>query len=251
MKLRLGWIPDVPDHRDFMYSSPFRRVSTVPSRMDLTPLMPLVYDQGELGSCTANAIGAAHQYAQCKQHKPMTFVPSRLFIYRGEREMEGTINQDSGAQIRDGMKYIAKQGVCPETMWPYDITKFKVKPTKECFKIALDNQALTYYSVKQDLDQMRGCLADAYPIVFGFSIYESFQTQTVAKTGVAQMPSKRESLLGGHAVLAVGYNDDTQRFIVRNSWGVRWGMKGYFTLPYRYLLDPNLSADFWTVRIVE
>ena len=97
---------------------------------------------------------------------------------------------------------------------------------------------------------MKGCLAQGYPFVLGFSVYESFESPQVVRTGIAQMPAAGEQLLGGHAVLAVGYDDSAQRFVVRNSWGAGWGMKGYFTLPYAYLLDGNLSDDFWTVRQV-
>jgi C1A family cysteine protease len=96
---------------------------------------------------------------------------------------------------------------------------------------------------------MKGCLASGYPFVFGFSVYTEFESDTVATTGVLNMPSPKEKLLGGHAVIAVGYDDKTQRFIVRNSWGAKWGIKGYFTIPYAYLTDPNLAADFWTIRL--
>jgi C1A family cysteine protease len=97
---------------------------------------------------------------------------------------------------------------------------------------------------------MKGCLASGYPFVFGFTVYESFESQEVAKTGKAPMPKPGEQVLGGHAVVAVGYDDGQQCFIVRNSWGLKWGMKGYFTLPYGYLTDLNLSNDFWSIRLV-
>jgi len=100
------------------------------------------------------------------------------------------------------------------------------------------------------LNQMKGCLASGYPFVFGFTVYESFESQHVVTTGVVSMPAAGEKVLGGHAVVAVGYDDTTQRFIVRNSWGPGWGKGGYFTMPYAYLTDSNLSDDFWTVRLV-
>ncbi len=95
---------------------------------------------------------------------------------------------------------------------------------------------------------MRTCLADGYPFVFGFTVYESFESATVARTGRANLPKPGEKVLGGHAVMAVGYNDKQKRFIVRNSWGTGWGKKGYFTMPYAYLDDRDLSDDFWTIR---
>jgi C1A family cysteine protease len=219
--------------------------------IDLREKCPPVYDQGELGSCTANAIGAAHQFEQMKQTSK-SFIPSRLFIYYNERAMEGTSpSEDSGAQIRDGIKSIAKQGVCPETEWPYDIKQFSAKPSSTCYKDALNHQALTYARLMQASIHMKGCLAAGYPFVFGFSVYESFESLSVARTGRVYMPKKTERQLGGHAVMAVGYDDALRRFIVRNSWGEKWGMKGYFTIPYDYLVNDDLSADFWTVRLVE
>jgi C1A family cysteine protease len=107
-----------------------------------------------------------------------------------------------------------------------------------------------YQRVTQTLGQLKGCLASGFPVVFGFVVYESFESQEVASTGQAQVPPAGEKQLGGHAVLAVGYDEDLQRFIVRNSWGRKWGMQGYFTLPYPYFLQDTLSGDFWTIRSV-
>ena len=247
---RYGWIPDIPDNRDMVFSAP-QPIPVLPPSVDLRPGCPPVYDQGSLGSCTANAIGAAHQYDQMKQTKSEIFIPSRLFIYYNERVMEGTVNSDSGAMIRDGIKSIAKQGVCPESEWGYDISQYRKKPAKQCYKHAVDHQALTYYSVLQNLTQLKTCLASGFPIVFGFSVYESFESQEVAKTGVAPMPASSEQLMGGHAVVAVGYDDATNRFLVRNSWGEGWGMSGYFTMPYEYLTNSNLACDFWAIKLVE
>src|SRR5579862_2962459 len=186
-----------------------------------------------------------------KQGGAKAFPPSRLFIYYNERVLEHTTSEDSGAMIRDGIKSIADQGVCDETMWPYTIAKFATKPGAPCYQAALDHQAVSYQRLLQSSTQMRGCLASGYPFVFGFSVYESFESSEVAETGDVPLPSPGEGLLGGHAVLAVGYDDDEQRFLAMNSWGSGWGQKGFFTIPYAYLTDGDLASDFWTVRVVE
>jgi C1A family cysteine protease len=149
--------------------------------------------------------------------------------------------------LRDGIKSLVTCGVCSEDKWPYAISQFAVKPAKPCYNEASDHQITSYQRI-ETLDQMRACLADGFPFVFGFSVYESFETPAVAQSGKAPMPGPDERLLGGHAVLAVGYNDADKRFTVRNSWGPQWGIKGYFTLPYDYLANANLAADFWTIR---
>jgi C1A family cysteine protease len=250
VKLRYGWQPDLPDHRDFSYSAPRAMLRKLPVKVDLRKSCPPVYNQGDLGSCTANAIGAAFQFGQMKQGIP-SFMPSRLFIYYNERVIEHSILSDNGAQIRDGIKTVNKQGVCREDLWKYDIGQFVKKPTAKCYKDALGNQVLSYQRVVRDVKHMKGCLAEGYPFVFGFTVYDAFESPGVAKTGKLDMPKKKEGLVGGHAVLAVGYDDTRKRFIVRNSWSAGWGLKGYFTMPYQYLEEENLSDDFWTIRLVE
>jgi C1A family cysteine protease len=152
--------------------------------------------------------------------------------------------------LRDGMKSIVKQGVCPEDLWPYDIANFREQPPRNCYQAATRNRAMLYKRLVRDLNQMKACLAAGSPFVFGFTVFESFESPTVASTGHAPMPASGEAVLGGHAVLAVGYDDANQWFIARNSWGSKWGMSGYFTLPYAYLMQPTLSSDFWTVETV-
>lgn len=246
---RYGWVPDLPDFRDLQFMAPVP-VGDLPERVDMRDACPPVYDQGQLGSCTANAIGAMLQFDQKKQSEE-DFQPSRLFIYYGEREMEGTLASDSGAMIRDGIKFVNAYGAPPEADWPYDIQKFAEKPPQQAYDDAQLHQALEYRRISQDVGQMKGCLASGLPFVFGFRVYESFESSEVAETGRAPLPQKEEKALGGHAVMAVGYNDRQDRFIVRNSWGTGWGREGYFTLPFKYLEDPGLASDFWSIQVVE
>jgi C1A family cysteine protease len=246
---RYGWVPDLPDQRDHLYAAPVVNLVALPPKVDLSPQCPAIYDQGQLGSCTANAIGAAIEFDRLKQELE-DFTPSRLFIYYNERAIEGTITSDSGAQIRDGVKSVAKQGACQEAEWPYDPAKFEDQPSKACYDEAAKHTAVSYQRVIQDLAQLKGCCASGYPFVFGFTVYESFESQQVAKSGVAPMPGPGEQVVGGHAVLGVGYDDASQTFLVRNSWGPAWGQKGYFTLPYAYVSQRSLASDFWTIRVV-
>lgn len=251
---RYGWIPDLPDHRDHLYAAPVTAPAKLPSIVDLRSKCPKVYDQGQLGSCTGNAIAGAIEFDLKKQRAKPVFTPSRLFIYYGERLIEHTVQTDSGAQIRDGIKTVNKLGAPPETLWPYSDANpgpFEERPPAAAFKEATKHQVVSYQRVARSLGQMKGCLASGYPFVIGFSVYESFESAAVARTGDAPLPAAGESQLGGHAVVAVGYDDESQRFMLRNSWGPKWGKKGYFTLPYAYLLDESLSDDFWTIRAIE
>lgn len=236
------WKPDLPDHRDYSFSSP--NLGGIPQHVDLRPHCPPVVDQGQLGSCTANALAGAMGYI----HAAATPF-SRLFIYYNERAIEHHITSDSGAMIRDGIKTLAKKGVCAEAEWPYNIAQFKKKPSAKCFTDAQANRIATY-SRLSTLNDMLQCLADGYPFVFGFTVYESFESQEVASTGVMNLPAANEQPLGGHAVMAVGYDMASQRLIVRNSWGTGWGLdgSGYFTMPFAYVTNRGLSDDFWTVR---
>ena len=246
---RYGWVPDLPDQRDHVYAAPAEFLTALPSKEDWRPECPPVYDQGQLGSCTGNAIAGAIEFEQIKQ-KSKSFIPSRLFIYYNERVIEHTVNSDNGAQIRDGMKVVAKQGAPPETEWPYVISKFADKPPAIAFEDGAKNKVLSYQRVSRILNQFKGCLASGYPFVFGFTVYDSFESAQVARTGIVPMPGPGERC-----------RQDTQcwRWVMTiNSSGslhatpgVNWGMKGYFTIPYQYLLDDNLSDDFWTVRLVQ
>ncbi len=241
-----GWVPDLPDHRDFLYGAVSKVPKKLPPAVDLRAQCSPIEDQGQLGSCTGNALAGAVEFLERKDGVAFQDV-SRLFIYYNERVIEHTVNQDAGAMIRDGIKTLVNQGTCSEKSWPYVVSRFAKKPGSACFKEAARHRVSVYARI-DTVDQMRACLAAGYPFVFGFTVYESFESQQVAKSGVVPMPKPKEKVLGGHAVLGVGYNDKQKRFLVRNSWSTDWGMKGYFTIPYDYLGDSNLADDFWTIR---
>jgi len=248
---RFGWVRDIPDQRDFRYEPPPRLARALPPKVDLRDGFPPCYNQGELGSCTANAISGALQFLESKEGAPAAVMPSRLFIYYNERALEGTVDSDSGAQIRDGIKSVAKRGFCAEDLWPYNIKRFADKPPESCYRAALKDRVSQYLRLDHvSPTPLLTCLASGYPFVFGFSVYESFESQRVADTGAVPLPRLGERVLGGHAVVACGYDLKASRFTVRNSWGGRWGMGGYFTMPVAYLTNAFLSADFWTIRRV-
>ncbi len=249
---RYGWIKDTRDPRDRRFLGVGYRLlaAQIPSAVDLRPLCPPVYDQGQTGSCTGNAIAGAIEFERMKRGLP-NWVPSRLFIYYNERAIEETTASDSGAQIRDGIKAVAQWGDCPETEWPFDPSQLTVQPPQSCYDDAVKYKVVQYEAVSQDLDVMRTCLASGYPFVFGFTVHSSFESGQVAQTGVVPMPGFLDPAVGGHAVLAVGYDDSQQRFIVRNSWGPAWGEAGYCRMPYDYLVNQNLASDFWTIDLVQ
>jgi len=243
LKRTYGWYPDIPDQRDYLYSA-IRPVVRLPREVDLRSFCSAVEDQGSLGSCTAQALAGNLEFLDNRIDFIYTDV-SRLFIYYNERMLIDSVDYDSGASLRDGIKSLKNLGICEERLWPYDIEKFTVKPLANCYQDAKDHKIKSYYRVGS-LREMLICLADGYPFVFGFTVYESFESERVAKTGKVNMPRKGEAALGGHAVMAVGFNQSDMRFLVRNSWGRNWGMDGYFTMPFAYL--ETLAGDFWTIR---
>lgn len=243
---RYGWKRDQPDHRDMLLRVPSAVTAKLPKSVDLRVQMPAIFDQGDLGSCTANATGMQAWHID----KTVPVEPSRLFIYYNTRVLEGTVNVDSGASIRNSVKAVVTSGIAPEPDWPYDISKFRRKPPAQAYKNARAEKVLKYARVAQSPEQLKAQLAQGYTVNFGFSVYESFESTTVTKTGIVPMPSRNESILGGHAVLLVGYDDNKNRYIVQNSWGKNWGDAGYCYMPYDYVHNRRLAADFWTIMVV-
>jgi len=225
-------------------------------QVDLESGFPPCYDQGELGSCTANAICGAYEFDQLKQgEKLQDFEPSRLMLYYEERDLEGTVNEDAGAEIKDGVKIICTKGVCSEASWPYKPDQFNVKPTDACYLEATKHHGITYKRLSagglfRGLSQLKQCLVSGFPFVFGMQVYAAMESEEVAQTGMVPMPQPNEECMGGHAVCCVGFDDNTKLFKVRNSWGPSWGKNGYFYIPYDYVLDSKLCDDFWVISKV-
>jgi C1A family cysteine protease len=244
-----GRIKDTPDSRDYKFTP--RMAFAVPGAVDLRPSCPPVYDQLQANSCIGNAIAGGVDYEREHQGPETPFMtPARLFIYYNARALEGTVDTDSGASIRDGFKSIKAQGVCAEYRWPYivpgNVTR---KPFHGCYGAASWHKTLTYLAVAQAQADMLDCLAQGYPFVFGITVYPSFETPYVDRTGFVPMPSPDEQAIGDHALLAVGYDVAAQRITFRNSWGTGWGDGGYGTIPFAYLTNPDLASDLWTIRL--
>ena len=248
MKRRYTYKPDLGDKRDFYFEP---KLVGIPELVDMRHNMPAIEDQGNLGSCTANAGVALAEYLDFRNDRHYMH-RSRLFVYYNERVLEGTVNIDSGAYIRDAIKALVKWGACTETLWPYVISRYKQKPSTACYKAAALKQAIKYMRVNQTQDDMCNALVQGYPIEFGFTVYESFESDAVASTGMVPMPDVyNEYVLGGHACVIVGYDLNKRLWICRNSWGKKWGDKGYFYMPFDYLLDGDLSEDFWIIEEFE
>ena len=238
--------PDTEDLRDKVFRSSQFKLKLLPRIVDLRSNCSQVVDQGELGSCTANAIASGLREYWENLSGELTQL-SRLWLYWEERVIEGTVNEDAGAYIRDGMKILQKLGCAPEVDWPYDITKYRQTPPEKATTDAIQFKITEYHRVT-NLSMLRTALADGYPVVIGIKVYKSFESDQVAQTGIVPLPKRGDQFLGGHAVLAVGYKDDAKSdqgvVICRNSWGESWGDNGYFYLPYSYFA--NNVTDMWT-----
>lgn len=249
---KFGWLPDVPDQRDIPFRAVFRVPAKVPVRVDLRNGCSPVEQQGNLGSCTAQALVGCLEFLELRSPviKQKFRDLSRLFVYYNERKAMGTVLEDSGAMLRTGIKVLKKLGVCRESCWPYIISRFTHKPSRKCYCEAEKHQ-VTAYQRLSTLSEMKACLAMGLPFVFGFAVYEHVMTEQVRKTGIIRLPRRNERMLGGHAVMAAGYDDKKKVIIFRNSWGIDWGQSGYGTLSCAYVESRELSDDFWCIQATE
>ncbi len=220
----------------------------LPKQHDLSKNNDYIYDQSSIGSCTANSL--------CWGLKMLdnSFNPSRLFLYYNsrlfdEREGDNSVVIDDGTTIKQGINVLLKKGICSESIWPYDITKFADKPNENATKDAINHRLIKYNIINQDINSMKQCLYNGYPFTFGIYLFESFEDDdTVDDTGIIPLPNKEtEELLGGHALIAVGYDDEKRLIKFANSWGRGWGDNGYGYIPYDYILDDDLTDDLWVL----
>jgi C1A family cysteine protease len=258
MVLGTGWLRDLPDLRDWdamVTLGPMGAQNTFgmeASGFDGRKYCSPIENQGRLGSCTAQAVVALAEYME-RRLFGRHIDASRLFVYYMARKLDN-FHGDTGAHIRTAMKAFRLLGAPPERYWPYDIEKFDEEPSRFAYALAQNWQALCYHRIDirnrsrdECLDLMRGMIARWLPVVLGFRVY-SYGT----KDGEFPMPSAGDKPRGGHAVAAVGYDDNYKignsegALLIRNSWGTGWGQKGYGWLPYDYVRE-YLSSDFWVL----
>jgi C1A family cysteine protease len=215
-----------------------------PTSASLQNKIPYIFDQGTMNSCVSNATALAISYFN------NNFIPSRLFIYYNGRAICGTpLNQDSEMDVVDGCMSVQQFPPCQETLWPYLAQNLPIKPSQNAYSNPITLNNFTYLAVNQDINDIKNCINDGNPIIFGITLYQSFYDSKTAKTGVVPMPNPSiENQKGGHCILMVGYDDNSQTVTCANSWGTQWGNHGFFTLPYQYVLDPNYSCDFYTLN---
>jgi C1A family cysteine protease len=240
----MGWRPKPPDIHDHVLSFKVQP-GALPAKVDLRPYNPRIWDQGQLGSCTAFAIARAC-VTQAKRQSLPVFDPSWLFIYYQERLDMGTVGSDSGASIAESARAVKKYGYPHGDTWPYDIARFRDRPLQAAYDSGLQNIVKQYLTVPQDLNQLKAALAAGYCWSFGFSVFSNFEN--IGSSGIVPWPTG--SFLGGHANCAVGYDDAAQVFICGNSWGEGFGDHGWLYFPYSFVLHPQISADFQAIELV-
>lgn len=244
-----GLLPTVPDARDYRFTAP-RKYSG--DFVDLSGGFSGVYDQLALGSCVSNGTSAAVDFARKKQGLEPIF-PSRLFVYyQGRVRGHYPLNQDTGLQIRDGLTVVSKDGAPPETDWPYDINRFDQKPPVQAYIDGLHDLAVKFGQV--DPSGIDDAIASGVPVIQGFDVYESFESDAVANTGIVPMPQSGEKLLGGHCTVICSTPKDgteigglagTPYRLHLNSWGTGWGLKGFYWAPVAY--TEKYASDFWMI----
>lgn len=247
----MGWRRDLPDPRDHKLATPPQVLGALPASVDHRSLMPPVVTQGSLGSCTANSASYLFDFQRGREGRP-AFGLSRLFQYYNTRGLEGTIDSDAGASIRNTIKAMVDMGACPEYLWPYDPPQYRTIPPQVCYEAGLLNQVVEYMRVDQTPQGIMGALAAGYVIEFGMLIYPQFEQ--VGASGLVRMPNPTDRPLGGHSGVMCGYYTEangTVRIINQNTWGTSYGDKGCCYIPMEYLTNPDITADLWVIKLIE
>ncbi len=257
-----GWLPDIPDFRDYtieskevkgMFKKGPLKAEALSRSVDLREHCSPIEDQGNIGSCTAQAVVGLVEYYE-RRTLAEHLDASRRFLYKVTRRLY-RLEGDTGAYIRGTMKALRIFGVCPEEYWPYDISRYDEEPPAFCYAFAQAYQAIKYYRIwdpdpNKLVGQLKTSLVNGLPFAFGFSVYSSIWDPAVQRSGDIPFPKPGEALDGGHAVIAVGYDEGAGRFLIRNSWGSGWGQQGYGTLPYEYV-SKQIADDFWVLATSE
>ena len=250
-KYKLNWKRDLVDQRDnkYLFGKVFRAPKELPAKADLLTGFSPVEDQGELGSCTGQAFVGCAEFLMIKDKAAFRDL-SRLFAYYNARLLEGTVGWDAGATLRGIIKAGRRFGLCREEAWPYDISRYAKKPLPNCYDEAALHQLVAYHRLA-GLQEIKASIALGLPVLFGFSVYEHVMSDEVTKTGILRVPKEDEQLLGGHAAVIAGYDDEAKMCLWRNSWGNTWGQKGYGQMPYAYFDELGLASDFWVIEATE
>ena len=231
------------DERDSIYRNDNAEI--VREFVDLREWDSIVESQSQLGSCASNALTNAYELSVIREYPKYFAHLSRLFIYYNTRAEYGDVLTDVGMFLRDGLKSLAKFGVCSEKLWPYDAEKFDDKPTEECYGDAEKRKILRYQRILS-IHSITRVLNSNKPVVFGIGIYESFMDLN-ERIPIVTFPSRREESLGGHAMCLVGYDLEKKLFLAKNSFGSDWGNKGYCWIPFDYIRQE--AYDIWTFDI--
>jgi C1A family cysteine protease len=262
----LNWRPSLGNHHVLKFAHIEKELSTAyPQIVDLGPKQSPVWDQGNSGSCSGYSSKSAIEYLELREiaakapvgvSNPFVWATGKFtpvsadFIYWGEREIEGTTDTDAGATtLLDACTVLHTKGAAREAAWPSIPGNLFKCPTSAAYADAAKHKLPRYYGVMQVLTEMQRCLANGFPFLAGIAVYDSFMTDAVAATGIVPYPQATEQMLGGHAILIVGYNIITRRFKFKGSWGPSWGQSGYGELEFPYVLNPNLAGDFYTLRL--
>ena len=241
--MKLNIKPSLPDIRDHIYRN--SSTDVLRESVDLREWDTTVETQDSLGSCSSNALTNAYELCVKRLYPEYYTHLSRLFIYYNTRAEYGDIQKDEGIFLRDGLKSLAKFGVCSESLWPYQLDKFDDRPSTECYEDAKKRKIIKYEKLIS-IYYITQVLNDNRPVVFGMEIYDSFMDLN-ERISTVNFPGRKEKSMGGHAMCMVGYDLKKRLFLAKNSFGTSWGDNGYCWIPFDYVRQEGY--DIWTFDI--